>query len=91
MVADPTSDLALAVQWRKKWLVKFNTFKTKPVTFQHHQADTEFSPVIMNDCTAEKISFFECLLGLKTQSGTRTYHVVKDAGKIVGSRKFNSC
>lgn len=80
MTADPTSDLALAVQWRKNWLVKFNTFKTKPVTFQHYQADPEFSPVTMNGCTAEKISFFECLLGLKTQSVTRTYHVVKDAG-----------
>lgn len=42
------SELALAVQERKEWLVFFNTSKTRLVTFHRHGVESQSEPILMN-------------------------------------------
>lgn len=47
-LATHLSDLKPVTYWRKDWLLKINTTKTKPVTFHLHWADTEPSAIMIS-------------------------------------------
>lgn len=72
LAANLSSDLTQVSQWRKDWLIKFNTAQTKLVTFYHHHhhhwADLELSLVVMDGSSLKEDPCFERLLELKLSS-----------------------
>lgn len=57
--ADFSSDFAQ----ERIWLVTFNSSKTKLVMF-YPSADSDFSPLLMNNCTLNKAPYIKRLLEL---------------------------
>lgn len=62
LATDLSSNLALVAQWVKDRLVKFII---KILTFQHHRADPERSPIIIEGCSLKETPCHEPLLGIK--------------------------
>lgn len=77
----------LTVQWGKIYLISFNNFKTKLVTFDHHRAEFVFSPE--KGCTLKEASCFEHQLrnkfisDVKWESRVRSVDWENDAGETI--------
>lgn len=86
--ADLSSDLALAAQWEKDWLISFNTPKTKLIMY-HHQVNPKSVPILINGQTLKEVHRFYCLLGQKlTPDLKRNVYIdaiIKDTGRTIGS------
>ena len=98
LATDLSADLAKVVEWGDRWLVTFNSSKTKLLSFHHHRTDPVLPPVSMNESDLDEQTSFDRLLGLKFTSDLRwnSYikEVTKNVSKMVGSfyrsRKFLS-
>ena len=89
-------DLSLTVQWGNKWLVTFNSLKTKLVSFHHHIVTPDFPPISMDGTDLEESPCLDKLLGLKFTPDLKwdayIACVAKETARMVGSfyrsRKF---
>ena len=96
LASNLSSDLSNIVDWGKKWLVAFNSAKTKLLSIHHHKQVPTLPPIMMDNSVLTDAPFFDKLLGLKITPDLKwdSYldNVKKEVAKMVGSlsrsRKF---
>ena len=64
MVSGLSADANLIVQWARKWLVSFNTSKTKLLSFHHHHNSPDLPTILMDRTQLKEIDCFDKHLGL---------------------------
>ena len=74
------------VQWGKKWLVGFNSLKTK--SFHHRRSEPNLATSLMDNANLSEASCFDKLLGLKFTPNLKWNSyiepVAKETAKMVG-------
>ena len=83
------TDLNHVVQWGKKWLVGFNSLKTKLLSFHHRRSEPNLPTIRMENASLSEAASFDKLLGLKFTPDLKwnSYieSVAKETAKMVGS------
>ena len=69
MASNLSSDLSNIVDWGKKWLVSFNTSKTKLLSVHHHRQTPNIPPVVMDSAVLTEAPNFGLKIDTKSEIG----------------------